>query len=628
MGKKKRTGECGRVPSRLVNQLPSRRRQLAVLSLLLPALLIAIMGWIRRWSCDDAFITFRVANNLASGHGPVFNVGERVEAITNPAWMVLLSLWDLLFGGIGYGPVFLGIAFAVLAVVIGQIGALKLARRGTEQRILSDVHIPAGMLVFVAVPAVWDYTTSGLETSLGLLWLASSFAGVCHTAISKEPSDRRLSWNTRLVAVCIGIGPLIRPDFAIYAMGFLGGLIVASSRGLSWVSRVRRLAVIGCLCGALPVAVEVFRLGYYASLVPNTALAKEAWLANWAVGWLYFRDFFGTYLLWIPLLALVPFYWYIGDPQTQLRGHARLLQGVSIFCGVIHLLYVVRVGGDFMHGRQLIPALFTILLPVASVKVAARPWSLKGVREPIVLLGMTVALCWVCICGLTLRVSYEDNRGSGYISDERGYYVAWSGVPNPVTLSDYADTDTYRGGMRLRQLAEYSQVRFRSDLACHSSMILSDPAELATPLVCLPLDTSSVGAGIDVLANHYAIGIFSSAAAARVHVMDHIGLSDPIAARLELQERRRTGHEKYLPREWVIARFAQLPADGAIPPAILQARRALECEPFPTLISAVSEELSWGRFFENIGLAWQLNRFRFPADPGEAASQLCGTGDE
>jgi hypothetical protein len=29
---------------------------------------------------DDVFITLRYAANLAAGHGPVYNIGERVEA--------------------------------------------------------------------------------------------------------------------------------------------------------------------------------------------------------------------------------------------------------------------------------------------------------------------------------------------------------------------------------------------------------------------------------------------------------------------------------------------------------------------------------------------------------------------
>jgi hypothetical protein len=43
------------------------------------------------WTEDDAFITFRYARNLASGHGFVFNPGERVEGYSNFVWVLLMA---------------------------------------------------------------------------------------------------------------------------------------------------------------------------------------------------------------------------------------------------------------------------------------------------------------------------------------------------------------------------------------------------------------------------------------------------------------------------------------------------------------------------------------------------------
>ena len=49
------------------------------------------------WVTDDAFITFRVVRNFLAGDGPVYNLGERVQAYTHPLWFWLLSV------GIGLG---------------------------------------------------------------------------------------------------------------------------------------------------------------------------------------------------------------------------------------------------------------------------------------------------------------------------------------------------------------------------------------------------------------------------------------------------------------------------------------------------------------------------------------------
>src|SRR5262245_20612451 len=67
-------------------------RPLAALMWVAPTLLLLTLGWRQRWVSEDAFIDFRVIEHLVAGHGPVFNLGERVEAFTNPLWVALLTL--------------------------------------------------------------------------------------------------------------------------------------------------------------------------------------------------------------------------------------------------------------------------------------------------------------------------------------------------------------------------------------------------------------------------------------------------------------------------------------------------------------------------------------------------------
>ncbi len=48
------------------------------------ALTAAGFAFWRAWVCDDAFITFRYVSNCLAGHGPVFNVAERVQPPCRP----------------------------------------------------------------------------------------------------------------------------------------------------------------------------------------------------------------------------------------------------------------------------------------------------------------------------------------------------------------------------------------------------------------------------------------------------------------------------------------------------------------------------------------------------------------
>ena len=56
-------------------------------------LLLLMFGWVfyvTAWVTEDAFITFRVIENLLNGYGPRWNIDERVQVFTHPLWMFLL----------------------------------------------------------------------------------------------------------------------------------------------------------------------------------------------------------------------------------------------------------------------------------------------------------------------------------------------------------------------------------------------------------------------------------------------------------------------------------------------------------------------------------------------------------
>src|SRR3954471_1338983 len=69
----------------------------ATLVVLLAALAVAALFiWETRVltpvAIDDAYITFSYSKNLATGHGPVYGHGERVEGYSNFLWMVAVAI--------------------------------------------------------------------------------------------------------------------------------------------------------------------------------------------------------------------------------------------------------------------------------------------------------------------------------------------------------------------------------------------------------------------------------------------------------------------------------------------------------------------------------------------------------
>jgi arabinofuranosyltransferase len=353
---------------------------------------------------------------------------------------------------------------------------------------------------------------------------------------------------------------------------------------------------------ALPVASELFRMGYYATLVPNTALTKESALANWAQGWRYVSNYGAPYWLWLPLLIVVAVVVLAMVQSARVRDARRLaVVGAPVAGALLHAAYVVRVGGDFMHARLLLPATFAAILPIAVLEF--RAWYR---------LAISTIVVWAAVCALSLRAPFPTFR----ITDERRYWQHATGVQHPVTVDDFRAIPGYRNGARARSLE------------ANGERVLALLEGLDLPLlhaVDLPL-----GAHVKqpVVVQAGSVGVDGYLAPTDVYVIDTLGLADPLASRLRIGIRGRPGHEKLLPQSWMIARFtdpnvkiAGIGESGEL--LVEHARRALECGELPRLLDATSGPLGFTEIFHNMMWAPRFTSLRFSPDPTLAETQLC-----
>jgi arabinofuranosyltransferase len=580
------------------------RRLDRVLALcLVPAALLAVAGWRLRWVNEDGFIYLRIADNLLSGHGPVFNSGERVEAYTGPLWLALLTVVGGLvrsFVSLEHIAVVLGIALSAGGLAAASLGALRLARAlGADRRVA-----PLGALVVAALPPFWDYATSGLETGMVLAWMGGTFWGLCGRL--EEPRRGRLA----PLAAAIGLGPLVRPDLGVFAVGFLLALLLLARPGRAGVLRALAAAA------ALPVAYQLFRMGYFASIVPNTALAKEAGLAFWSRGWAYFLNTIGPYALWLPLAVLLAM---LALALRRAPGRAvRIVALAPVACAAVQAIYVIRLGGDYMHARMLLPAVFGVLLPVAVTPLPRGPWALV----PVVLVGG-----WALTCAIALRApsnAAESPQASRFL-DQRRKREPPPGHSHFVTLADYQAQPFSQPwiGEHLKALAAKGRGALVTDYRRETVTIEGHPVVVRTPV---PLRGARPRAPWqhDVIAYTGSIGRVGYAAGDRVHVVDRLGLADPIGARLRLVGPRHgeAGHEKALPVEWFYGRFADGRAPGG--QGVEAARRAVRCGALGGLLRGTTAPLTVDRFLDNVGLAVRDRALRIPRDPRAAARELCG----
>jgi len=294
---------------------------------------------------DDAYISFRYAQNFAQGHGLVFNIGERVEGYTNFLWTVLLALFILV--GVEPRPV---------AMALGGLFALgtMVLLYGKFTRKASIFTLSLFLLAVDGSFALWSI--AGMETAIFTFLLLSGIF-----AYLREGEDERWALFSGLL---FALAALSRPE------GVLVFAVTLLHRALHRLIVERRL-----LAG--PDLLRIFsflwlygpyflwRYSYYGYLLPNTFYAKvatEGVSAQIARGFAHLRTFFGVHLGWLLIpLALVPL----------LKRKASFAWSYLVLVVSVYLSYIVYVGGDWSVGRFFVPILPLLYLLVAMGVVEA-----------------------------------------------------------------------------------------------------------------------------------------------------------------------------------------------------------------------------------------------------------------
>jgi arabinofuranosyltransferase len=583
----------------------------------LPTVVFVALAWQSRWVSDDGFMHLRVVDQLVHGNGPVFNARERIEASTSPLWVAMLALAYWLPGpSLPWKSVLLGIGVAAAGLVAAQRAAVRLARPADGTGAEADgeategeadaaetgslLVLPVGAVALLGLRPFWEYATSGLETGLVFGWLGACCWWAARRATAPERPRLRVE---AAGAVLVGLGSLVRPDLAVFTVTF-GAVLLAAVWPRGWRARIGWLAA----GAAVPLAYQVFRMGYYAMIVPNTAVAKEAGHTNWSQGWEYLVDLVSPYVLWLPIgiaVALVAAQ-AVGDLRAggRLRAAARLAPEAG---AVLHTLYIVRVGGDFMHARLLLPGVFALLAPLGL------PIPRRGRPAPATVAAAIVLATWAVVSLLALRVHYERThstalplRNDGTIEDERALTALAIPLDYPVAVDEYA---LYQS-RRKHTLPPRGVLVGRSDV---------DLNEIRAPLR-------------DDFSQRYAGTVPSPAYAwgPDVYVLDVGALGDPVASHLYSLGGDRPAHQKPMPPAWQFANRTSAsqvlgPDGGVVVSArdLGDAERAESCGQLGEYLEDVRAPLTPRRFLGNILDSFANTSLRVPRDPGAAVDALC-----
>jgi arabinofuranosyltransferase len=352
-------------------------------------------------------------------------------------------------------------------------------------------------------------------------------------------------------------------------------------------------------------------MGYYGLLVPNTAVAKDASHVRFHQGFVYLADFASPYHLWVPLAVLLVLFLLTAGHLSRADAAGCAAAAGS---GLLMALYVVAIGGDFMHARMLLPATFALLLPVmlVPVPVPARGAGLAGVS-----LGLLAATIGVWVIGAGLR--WRDPTPLGIIpasgiANERGFWSVHTGQRNPDNAAEYVLT-----GMGSAS-APGSLERLISRDAGSGRAVLLYQVTQWSPYVSVPLSRP----GYPVAVTAYILGTWGAGTPLDGLVVDMHGLAYGLGSHLVGDPNGRPGHAKWVDPAWVVAEYSDVTQAPGIPAAQLAAaRKALSCGSLAELGQATAAPLTASRFAANFLHSLSLTTFRFSPDPATAERELC-----
>lgn len=348
----------------------------------LALILILAHGLSFRFVVDDAFISFRYAQNLVDGHGLVFNPGQRVEGYSNLLWVLLAAaglqtgcdpvLWSRLLG-VGFTAGLLG----MLPGVVRRLSGSPAGQGPWPGRM-------AQMLVTASGPvACW--MLAGLETPL----LGFLVVWAWRSALYRRPWPAALAGV--LLVLCRPEGPALAAGFAAWSLLPAPGRAAGATAGPACGSGSWRAWLAPVFLAAGTAAFFWWRHAYFGWWLPNTYYAKTGDLKGQVrTGVPYGLAFLRAYA---PALILAA---SAGVRLGRRRGPIRpprtadLLMSLG-FCAA-WFAYCVLVGGDMLGMFRFLVPILPVLTTVTVVLLADAGRLDRG----------KAAACWALGIGLAL----------------------------------------------------------------------------------------------------------------------------------------------------------------------------------------------------------------------------------
>jgi hypothetical protein len=383
--------------------------------LIAAALFVACSAVMMPFVPDDAFISFRYAENLTDGHGLVFNDNEQpIEGYSNFLWVLVCALVYKLGFDLAAAMPWVGVLFGVINLLV--LGELY-RRRGLTA---AEVFIP--LFVFASVGPFVIHSITAMETPLFslLLLLVMLWLDAIYDAGGSVISHVALAITGAFLALCRPEGIVVFPVVVI-AGTFLSkksDSAAASERSKMplWIATV--------VFAILVVGYHVGRASYFGTVIPPSFAARfgggglvfHAWVENFRM---YFISQGSDHLPSGYFVALLAIAAAVGARMSPSRtGRRKTEQAALIVAGVFALIYfnfVDEMPGMRYHaallGLLFIPGVF--LQSNAARAVAAIKTTMGRVKfASLIIVVMSVCFSWLAYLKMGMTRAETGNQSS------------------------------------------------------------------------------------------------------------------------------------------------------------------------------------------------------------------------
>ncbi|WP_157033291.1 hypothetical protein [Loktanella sp. S4079] len=316
---------------------------------------------------DDAAITRSYSQNIANGHGFVYNIGgERVEGATSMLWTLILVLPYLFNDNPEITILTITAIFTTVAVYFG----FQIASRATAN---AQPRLTLGLmaLALAGMPAFFLWSTwSMMEVAI---WSASCMILLDRLSYLTDEATEppRVDIGFWVVALAL---PAIRPEGIAVTFGLVALAVIL--RPAIW-----RVAGIGMITALISFgAVIAGRIAYFGYPFPNTYYAKVSAdrLQNIIDGAKYLISFVSGQ----PFAELIIVAWVVlgGTSLFALftrpaAGHRTQILATATVLGMLSV-YVMLGGDHFVQWRFYQPIMPIFALPVVICAVWLRDLAL------------------------------------------------------------------------------------------------------------------------------------------------------------------------------------------------------------------------------------------------------------